>query len=45
MNGQDYKAPESVDRLRQRALIAGVIGVVICAVGASARSSPESSAW
>ncbi len=34
MNGQDYKAPESVDRLRQRALIAGVIGVVICAVGA-----------
>jgi hypothetical protein len=34
MNGQDYKAPESVDRLRQRALIAGVIGVVICAIGA-----------
>src|SRR5260370_42060784 len=34
MNGQDYEAPESVDRLRQRALIAGVIGVVICAVGA-----------
>ncbi len=34
MNGQDYKAPESVDRLRQRALIAGVIGVVICLVGA-----------
>src|SRR5216683_1812124 len=34
MNGQDYKAPESVDRLRQGALIAGVIGVVICAIGA-----------
>jgi hypothetical protein len=34
MNGQDYKAPESVDRVRQRALIAGVIGVVICAIGA-----------
>src|ERR1700730_11252810 len=34
MNGQDYKAPESVDRFRQRALIAGVIGVVICLVGA-----------
>src|SRR5258708_2992492 len=34
MNGQDYKAPESVDRLRQRALIAGVIGVLICLVGA-----------
>jgi hypothetical protein len=34
MNGQDYKAPESVDRLRLRALIAGVIGVAICAIGA-----------
>jgi hypothetical protein len=34
MNGQDYKAPESVDRVRQRALIAGVIGVVICVIGA-----------
>src|SRR3984893_17051010 len=34
MNGQDYKAPESVERFRQSALIAGVIGVVICLVGA-----------
>src|SRR6266403_1649436 len=34
MNGQDYKAPESVDRFRLRALIAGVIGVAICLVGA-----------
>src|SRR6267154_806474 len=34
MNGQDYKAPESVDRFRQRALIAGLIGVAICLVGA-----------
>src|SRR6202140_3123460 len=34
MNGQDYKAPESVDRFRQRALIVGLIGVVICLVGA-----------
>src|SRR5579864_5120177 len=34
MNGQDYRAPEGVDRIRQRALIAGVIGVVICLVGA-----------
>src|SRR5579859_2708603 len=34
MNGPDYKAPESVDRFRQRALIAGLIGVVICLVGA-----------
>jgi len=34
MNGQDYKAPESVDRFGQRALIVGLIGVVICLVGA-----------
>jgi hypothetical protein len=33
MTAQDFKASESVDRLRQRALFAGVIGLVICAVG------------
>ena len=33
MTEQDYKAPESIDRLRQRALIAGVVGLVICVIG------------
>jgi hypothetical protein len=33
MTAQDYKAPDSIDRIRQRALIAGVIGLVICAIG------------
>jgi hypothetical protein len=33
MTEQDYRAPESVDHIRQRALIAGVIGVVMCIVG------------
>jgi hypothetical protein len=33
MSAQDYKAPESIDRIRQRALFAGVIGVVICLIG------------
>lgn len=32
MTAQDYKAPESVGRLQQRALGAGVVGVVACAV-------------
>lgn len=30
---QEYTAPESVDRLRQRALIAGLIGVLMCILG------------
>ena len=34
MTAQDYKAPESVGRLQQRALIAGVIGLVACVYGA-----------
>ena len=33
MTEQDYKAPESIDLLRQRALIAGLVGLVICVVG------------
>jgi len=33
MNAQDYKAPEGLDRIRQRALVAGVIGLVICVIG------------
>jgi hypothetical protein len=33
MTEQDYKAPESIDRIRQRALIAGVVGLVICVIG------------
>jgi hypothetical protein len=40
MIAQDYKAPESVGHLQQRALIAGVIGVVLCIVGYV--KSPES---
>jgi hypothetical protein len=33
MTAQDYKAPESISRLQQRALIAGGIGIVLCLVG------------
>ena len=33
MTEQDYRAPESVDRIRQSALIAGVVGLVICIIG------------
>jgi len=33
MTEQDYRAPESIDRMRQRALIAGVVGLVICIIG------------
>jgi hypothetical protein len=33
MIAQDYMAPESVGRLQQRALGAGVIGLVLCAIG------------
>jgi hypothetical protein len=33
MTEQDYRAPESIDRIRQRALIAGVVGLVICVIG------------
>lgn len=33
MTAQDYRAPENVSRLQQRALIAGVIGVVLCIAG------------
>jgi hypothetical protein len=40
MIAQDYKAPESVGRLQQRALVAGVIGVVLCIIGYV--KSPES---
>jgi hypothetical protein len=40
MIAQDYKAPESVAHLQQRALIAGVIGVVLCVIGYV--KSPES---
>ena len=33
MTAQDFKAPESVSRLQQRALIVGIIGVVACIIG------------
>jgi hypothetical protein len=33
MTAQDFRAPESIDRIRQRALIAGVVGVLICVIG------------
>ena len=33
MTEQDYRAPESIDRIRQRALIAGMVGLVICIIG------------
>jgi hypothetical protein len=34
MTAQDYKAPESIGRLQQGALAVGVIGLIVCAVGA-----------
>lgn len=34
MTARDFTAPESVSRLQQRALIVGVIGVVLCIFGA-----------
>jgi hypothetical protein len=33
MTAQDFRAPESVDRIRQRALVAAVIGLVVCILG------------
>jgi len=33
MTAQDYRAPESVDRLQQRALGAALVGLVLCAIG------------
>lgn len=33
MTAQDYTAPDSIGRLQQRALIAGLIGVLLCIVG------------
>jgi hypothetical protein len=40
MMAQEYQAPESVGRLQQRALVAGVIGAVLCIFGFV--KSPES---
>jgi hypothetical protein len=33
MTAQDYKAPESIGRVQQRALGAGLLGLVLCIVG------------
>ena len=33
MTAQDYKAPESVARLQQRALFVGLVGLVLCIIG------------
>lgn len=33
MTAQDYRAPESIDRIRQRALVAGAIGLIVCVIG------------
>ena len=33
MTEQNYRAPESIDRIRQGALFAGVVGLVICIIG------------
>ncbi len=33
MTAQDYRAPESINRIRQRALIAAVVGLLICIIG------------
>lgn len=33
MTAQDFRAPESIDRIRQRALIAAVVGLVISIIG------------
>src|SRR6202171_4010202 len=34
MTVQEYRAPENVSRVQQGALLAGVIGLVLCAIGA-----------
>jgi hypothetical protein len=34
MNAQEYRAPDNVSRVQQGGLIAGVIGLVLCAIGA-----------
>src|SRR5579863_9625388 len=39
MTAQDYKAPESIGRLQRGALAVGVIGLILCAIGAA--KSPE----
>src|SRR5690348_15951773 len=33
MTAQDYKAPESVRRLETRALIVGIVGLIVCVIG------------
>jgi hypothetical protein len=33
MTAQEYSAPDSVDRLQQRALVAGIVGFVLIAIG------------
>jgi len=33
MTAQDYKAPESVGRLETRALIVGIVGLIVCVIG------------
>jgi hypothetical protein len=33
MTAQDYKAPESLGRVQQRALVVGLIGLVLCIIG------------
>ena len=33
MSAQDYKAPESVGRLERRALVVGVLGLIVCIAG------------
>ncbi len=33
MTAQDYQAPESIGRVQQRALIVGLVGLVLCVVG------------
>ena len=33
MTAQDYSAPDSIDRLQQRALVAGLVGFVLIAIG------------
>jgi hypothetical protein len=39
MTAQDYKAPESIGRLQRGALAVGVVGLILCAIGAA--KSPE----
>jgi hypothetical protein len=33
MSAQDYMAPENVSRLQQRGLVAGIVGLLACAIG------------